>query len=145
MIGRRYRLDQWLVRVLVPPHVLGVYVLWNPVEPFYVGRSDTSLRRRLLEHAGDYRSTYFTYDVSNTADEAFDKECSLYHALSGSTVNRYHPHRPDAGHPGCTFCLAAFIAVRNERLSASVLAELPHTPTSPGTQIASPADRGGIR
>ncbi|MBZ5728790.1 MAG: hypothetical protein LAP87_27895 [Acidobacteriia bacterium] len=43
----------------------------------YVGRSDTDLNQRLHEHVGKYKR--FKYEYYDSAQDAFEKECALYH------------------------------------------------------------------
>jgi hypothetical protein len=113
---RRYALRPSLIRALIPEHVLGTYVLWSPSAPVYVGRSDTSLRRRLLEHARTWPDIYFTYDVAFSAEDAYTLECSLFHALGEHTSNVDHPQRADTDHPPCPFCIETIGTVRGSRL-----------------------------
>lgn len=117
MIGRRYRLWPWLVRALIPEGLPGTYVLWEVSNPFYVGRSDTSLQRRLLEHALNWPVAYFTFDIAQTPGLAFDMECSLFHALGEQTINRRHPHRSTI-RSTCSFCTTTLQNVREDRLFA---------------------------
>jgi hypothetical protein len=116
MIQRRFVLRPWLVRSLLPVETIGTYVLWDRKAPFYAGRSDTSLQRRLVEHARVHRDTYFTFDVSHTADLAFDMECSLFHALHGRLRNQIHPGRPGYSTATCPFCRDHLLQVRIARL-----------------------------
>lgn len=111
MIPRRYALKPWLIRALLPESIIGTYVLWSPTAPVYVGRSDTSLRRRLIEHAGVWPDIFFTYDIAFSAQDAYAMECSLFHALGDHTSNIDHPQRRAAGDPPsrsastrCTSC-----------------------------------------
>lgn len=117
MIARRYRLWCWLVRALIPEGLPGTYVLWDEDKPRYVGRSDTNLRRRLLEHSLNWPGAYFTFDVAHGAGFAFDMECSLFHALSDQTVNRNHPQRPTL-ESDCPFCAATVKRITGARLAA---------------------------
>jgi hypothetical protein len=115
MTSRRYALKPWLIRALIPAHVIGAYVLWSPEAPVYVGRSDTCLRRRLLEHSQNWPHSYFTYDVAFSTHDAYSMECSLFHALD-RTANIAHPQRPQSGQPSCPFCFGAVRAARDGRL-----------------------------
>ena len=84
----------------------GVYALDRAHEdgPFhisYVGRSDTDLRARLLEHAGKYKR--FKYDYFGSPEEAFASECRLYHEFNPpSTIA--HPPRPFGSKWKCAVC-----------------------------------------
>lgn len=114
---RRYLLRPWLIRALIPHGVLGTYVLWSPTAPVYVGRSDTSLRRRLLEHARVWPDIFFTYDVAHSPEDAYAMECSLFHALGDGTTNVDHPRRFTFADTGCDFCLDTVAQIREARLS----------------------------
>ncbi len=57
----------------------------------YVGRSDTNLNKRLHEHIGAYKE--FKFGLYDTAKQAFEKECELYHDFN-QTDNDVHPARP---------------------------------------------------
>ncbi|MFB4293447.1 GIY-YIG nuclease family protein [Nonomuraea sp. ATR24] len=116
MSTRRYRLKPWLIRALIPEGVMGSYVLWGPAAPVYVGRSETSLRRRLIEHSQNWPNSFFTYDVAFTAQNAYTMECSLFHALGDRTTNVDHPQRSAASDPGCPFCLDTLKEIRSNRL-----------------------------
>ena len=76
----------------------GVYILDRSHEdgPFhisYVGRSDTDVKARLLEHGAKYKR--FKYEYYGTPEDAFAKECDLYHDFNPpSTIA--HPPRPTA-------------------------------------------------
>lgn len=116
---RVYRLQPWLVRALVPPDQVGSYILYQAGNPLYVGRSDTDLCRRLLEHAGSGMGEYFRYDVHPTRSHAFRAECSLYHALDGPLANRIHPDTPDYLDLDCAFCSTSLLTVLESRLVAN--------------------------
>jgi hypothetical protein len=84
----------------------GVYALDRSHEdgPFhisYVGRSDTDLNARLHEHAGKYKR--FKYQYHGSPEEAFAKECGLYHEFNPpSTIA--HPPRPLGSKWKCAHC-----------------------------------------
>ncbi|WP_313354540.1 hypothetical protein [Microbacterium sp.] len=110
-------LTPWLIRASIPDGTVGTYTLWNAVGPVYIGRSDTCLRRRLLEHAATWGAgIYFTFDVSRSVHDAFAMECSLFHSLGDRTTNIDHPPRPRLGDPPCPFCASSFEATRRNRL-----------------------------
>ncbi len=54
-----------------------VHTRGGPVR--YVGRSDSSVRKRLLRHARDGIYDYFYVEHKRTPIEAFSRECSLFH------------------------------------------------------------------
>lgn len=115
---RRYRLTSWLVRCLLPDDAIGTYVLWDQEQPVYAGRSDTSLRRRLIEHARVLAGTHFTFNVIHSPAAAFDLECSLYHALPRTIRNQIHPDRPEHVAAECSFCRTVLDRIRSARLPA---------------------------
>lgn len=116
MRPRLIRLRPWLIRALIPPGVVGSYVLYTTTGlPRYVGRSDTDIRRRLLRHCTDQRGAYFTYDVHNNPVSAYDMECAMFHALSPQLTNRIHPDRPDFHETSCVFCRSEQRATRRFR------------------------------
>ena len=84
----------------------GVYALDRshddgPFHISYVGRSDTDLNSRLHEHSGKYKRFKYQYQVS--PEEAFAKECGLYHEFNPpSTIA--HPPRPLGSKWKCPKC-----------------------------------------
>jgi predicted GIY-YIG superfamily endonuclease len=113
-----YRLRPWLVRALIPPALIGTYVLYRDRKPIYVGRSDRDLQQRLLQHAATIRGDYFTYDVHPNPMTAFDVECSLFHALADEVTNLIHPDRPNHQEATCLFCFDTLADIRQSRLSS---------------------------
>jgi hypothetical protein len=61
----------------------------------YVGRSDEDLNARLKQWVGS-KYTHFKYGFWNTSQEAFWKECRLFHDFGGTERldNKVHPARP---------------------------------------------------
>jgi len=84
----------------------GVYVLDRshddgPFHISYVGRSDTDLKARLHEHGERYKR--FKYEYHTSPEEAFAKECWLYHEFNPpSTIA--HPPRPHGSKWKCALC-----------------------------------------
>ena len=78
----------------VPPH--------GPRIARYVGRSDTSLRERLMDHKGQYSVFFVRY--ADTPDEAFRFECEFYHRYIDTIENKIHPDRPDVSSAVCPIC-----------------------------------------
>jgi hypothetical protein len=132
---RRYRLQPWLVRALIPPGAVGTYVLYRGEEPVYVGRSDRNLQQRLLQHAAYCRGEYFGYDVHWHPLAAFEVECSLYHALRLSLENVLHPDHPDYLEADCPFCVETLTDILANRLGA-VRPGIMHTTTLAGTETS---------
>lgn len=134
MTARLLRLRPWLIRALIPPRKIGTYVLYTAQgEPYYIGRSDTDIQRRLLRHCVDRHGEYFTYDAHNTPASAFDVECALFHILAPWLSNRIHPGRPDFHRIPCAFCLPGQRATRQMRMRAQTPA--PHVP-KPTTELS---------
>jgi hypothetical protein len=83
------RLTEAIVARLVPPRRPGVYYLKKVVSggrvSERVGRDDVDLRQRLLEHAraGD-TNVLFGWVLAESAGEAYELECYLWHAQGGS-------------------------------------------------------------
>lgn len=72
----------------------------------YVGRSDSNLNTRLLQHIGEgYKK--FKYSYANNSKEAFEKECKNYHDFGGSDSlnNEIHPAKPADKNWECPECL----------------------------------------
>jgi hypothetical protein len=131
-------LRPWLIRTLLPPSTIGAYVLWDQDTPVYAGRSDTSLRRRLLEHTANRSVQYFSYDAAPSVTAAYEMECSLFHALGPALRNAIHPHRPHAQHHDCAFCSETVARVRARARAVGTLT----TPQHPHTSDGAPAAHG---
>lgn len=117
MNGQRiYRLRPWLVRAMIPPALIGTYVLYRDRTAVYIGRSDRDLQQRLLQHSTAGRGDYFTYDIHRHPLIAFDVECSLFHALNEGLTNRIHPDHPNYQEAKCPFCADTLSDIRNSRL-----------------------------
>lgn len=67
----------------------------------YIGRSDHDVRSRLLELIGSDVS--FKFGLTDTAEEAFIRECELFHAFR-PPANRVHPGRPATFNWACPRC-----------------------------------------
>ncbi len=86
----------------------GVYILdrnasGDTFYVHYVGRSDSTLKGRLLfwTQNGSYRR--FKYAFYTTSKDAFMGECNLYHDYPGSD-NENHPQRPEDENWKCPRC-----------------------------------------
>ncbi len=87
----------------------GVYALdqnydSGPFRITYVGRSDTDLNQRLHEHMPKYKRFQFGYFA--TAQEAYEKECALYHDFN-PPARISHPTRPHGTKLRCPRCNSA--------------------------------------
>lgn len=73
----------------------------------YVGRSDTDLQKRLLDHVNEPHYKSFKFSYADSPEEAYYKECKQYHEYekSGKLRNEKHPDCPDGmGHLRCPVC-----------------------------------------
>ncbi len=70
----------------------------------YIGRSDTSVERRLLQHAREGIYHYFYVDHKKTPLDAFARECNLYHYYRADLDNEVHPARPRGYRGPCPRC-----------------------------------------
>ena len=71
----------------------------------YVGRADADVRAQLRDHIGGY--VRFKFDYANSPEDAFRKECDLYHNFrgpEGKLDNKNHPERPQGATWLCTKC-----------------------------------------
>lgn len=61
----------------------------------YVGRADSDVRARLLQHI-DEDYSHFKYSYATSPKEAFEKECKNYHDFgeNNKLKNKIHPDRP---------------------------------------------------
>ena len=73
----------------------------GPFRITYVGRSDTDVNARLQEHVGKYKRFKFEYYA--TAEEAYKKECELYHDFN-PPARIAHPARTDKTKWTCPRC-----------------------------------------
>lgn len=77
----------------------GIYIFLNALnEPvLYVGRSDTSLKRRLDSWRRNQKRnyTYYTFIQCDTIHESYWLECFFYHKYNPSLLdNKIHPQTP---------------------------------------------------
>jgi hypothetical protein len=110
-----HRLSPDVVRSLVPLGRPGTYRLIRDEAVVYLGRSDTDLRRRLLEHAIGRRGDYFTWQMHSSAPSAWTDECSQWHDLPRLAENLVHPARPDSSNDRCPFCPDTLRLVADDR------------------------------
>lgn len=113
---RTYRLVPWVIRALIPHHLPGTYTLFNTTGTIYTGRSDTDLRRRLVEHARTGRAEYFDFDPHRSVGAAYLTECASYHALGTGLQNAIHPAAPRGTTETCPFCRLAALDTIAARL-----------------------------
>ncbi len=108
------------IHPFVPPRTIGAYMLFDQGRPFYVGRSDTCLRGRLLGHELLDEASHVVWERCRSARHAFHLESFWYDRLKGgsSLRNRVHPARPVDVHETCPYCA---IEVDVERLALAQL------------------------
>ena len=71
----------------------------------YVGRSDTCLQRRLLEHAADRKHDAFVVREAPTVKEAYEIECREWHMMGCERLaNSIHPRVPRHLNYSCPYC-----------------------------------------
>lgn len=90
---RPFPYTEGMVRLVVPPATIGAYLLLRDeggrAVPMYVGRSDTDLRRRLLEHP--YRTLdSFVIEPCETPEAAALAEAMAYRRFR-PPLNRVYP------------------------------------------------------
>ena len=81
---------------LIPNNTIGAYLLWNEIEPIYVGRSDNCLKTRLITHNHRGEATHVTWQVANTPSQAYQFECFWYSwaKQQNRCLNQIAPARP---------------------------------------------------
>lgn len=79
----------------------------------YVGRSDDDLQERVKHGISDMqinpslRYERFKFSYSDTAVEAYEKECKNYHDFGGEKgklYNKLHPAKPEGYNGNCPIC-----------------------------------------
>ena len=110
-----FRLTEKKVKEMVPKNATGVYFLANKInDQFvlkYVGRSDTKLRHRLLQHAKTKKYRYFAFQITETLLEAYRIECREYHNAV-DLDNKIHPRKPKNLDYKCPYCNTGLTEVR---------------------------------
>lgn len=66
----------------------------------YVGRAELDLARELDRHELAY--SHFKFNFADTAEDAFQKECELFHAFAPPA--NAHPSRPRGSQAKCPIC-----------------------------------------
>lgn len=111
MLATPYRFTPDVIRQIIPKECIGVYALGDVENGVftikYVGRSDHSLRRRLLTHNLLYEFSYFIFMTVSSTREGFELEsrwwhdCKLVHL---PIENRIHPDAPSGQKIQCPYC-----------------------------------------
>ena len=106
-----YRFTPDVVRKMVPEECIGVYALGDVEAGVftikYVGRSDRSLRRRLLTHNMLYKFSYFIFMTVCTPKQSFELESKWWHDCKLANLpveNRIHPDAPSGQLVQCPYC-----------------------------------------
>ena len=106
-----FRFIPAVVRALIPPGVIGCYVLTVGDCPVYVGRSDVCLQQRLAQHGLLGFATHFLWQPCRSPVSAFHLESASYHHLQQTTglelLNAIHPDSPSGADSHCPFCVTA--------------------------------------
>lgn len=95
-----------VIRTLIPANTPGVYMLLRNKRPFYVGRSDTCIRRRLAGHPLLRVATHVVWEPCRTRLQAYRLESAWFHELDATVriLNLIHPAKPTAVTEDCPFC-----------------------------------------
>ena len=98
----------------VKPNIIGNYALGyvntntNVFIVLYVGRSDSDLQGRLIQHIGeDERFKHFKFVIQTSILDAYYCECKNYHDFGGEEgrlLNENHPARPANIARNCPYC-----------------------------------------
>lgn len=106
-----YRFTPDVIRQVIPEECIGVYALGDVEDGVftvkYVGRSDHSLRRRLLTHNLLYEFSYFIFMKVPTVQKGFELESRWWHDCKLARlpiVNRIHPDAPSGEKVRCPYC-----------------------------------------
>jgi hypothetical protein len=92
----------------IPKNATGVYFLANgkidtPLIK-YIGRSDTRLRERLLDHFKRKKYSFFSFQITDTLLEAYRIECREWHNAI-DLDNKIHPKIPKNLSYKCPYCI----------------------------------------
>lgn len=69
----------------------------------YVGRADSDLNSTLKAKEEETDFTKFKFIYTDSAEEAFTKECEIYHDFE-PPANEGHPQRPEHAYWKCPRC-----------------------------------------
>jgi len=93
------------IRLFVPKRAIGVYMLFSNKIPFYIGRSDTCSRTRLLNHPLLAITTHIAWKPCRDQLQGFRMEAAWFHASDPSQLlNQIYPARPSGNLEICPFC-----------------------------------------
>lgn len=121
MKPRLYKFTPWLIKALIPKGYKGSYILYSNrkqiMKPIYIGRSDTDLQRRLINHPYLNVAEYFEYYTFDSAEKAFLSETALYHYFNNELLNEIHPAIPAHSNIKCPFCNETYTQTKNNRIN----------------------------
>lgn len=104
---KRYPLMKHVIEEKIPKKFIWLYYLWIihkwEFRALYVWRSDTLLKRRLLQHNRVNRYTHFAFIKTETIIDAFLLECRERHRLR-KLNNKIHPNAPKRLPYRCPYC-----------------------------------------
>jgi len=141
-----FRFDSHVIRAMLPPGAVGVYLLLDWRVPVYIGRSDHCLRSRLAHHPMLGRATHFAWEPCRGPFQAFCLEAFWYHKIL--TLDRHtnlvHPARPAHDKRGCPFCSGRRSVISHDVASAILpAAQTQHGRTQPAIPVAREQGKGG--
>lgn len=92
-----YPLSERAIKEHTWPDWAGVYTLYNTRDgpPRYVGRSDTDVRARLMDHVRKDEYSFFRVTHKKTPLDAWRREANLYHHHKSTLDNKRHPRPPE--------------------------------------------------
>ncbi len=105
-----YKLDSTTVNKTITKISAGNYALgYIKDKTFYVkyvGRSDSDLKARLLNHVSSGKYNMFKYSYTTSLKAAFEKECQNFHDFGETKKldNDIHPDRPNRSGWECPIC-----------------------------------------
>lgn len=101
------KLKKNIITSFVPKNATGAYSLGDkPENKFrlkYVGRSDTILRKRLLDHCKKRKYSHFSVEITDSILKAYKIECREWHNAV-DLDNKIHPRKPKNLNYKCPYC-----------------------------------------
>ena len=107
-----YEMNKDVIETVLKDGLIGNYALGNKsvngsFVVHYVGRSDTDLKQRLLQHLTDNNPyPFFKFYVAESVKEAYLKECKNFHDFGAEKYldNKVHPAKPEGLKISCPYC-----------------------------------------
>ena len=107
-----YELNKSTIESLIKDGLIGNYALGmksvnGSFVVHYVGRSDTDLKQRLIQHLDDDKPyPYFKFSIASNIREAYLKECKNFHDFGAESYldNKSHPSKPEGIKEVCPYC-----------------------------------------